>query len=244
VFHEVPKNGSYKLQKKRLHRRLHYDSHTSSWIADLTAGFDMARTTYVSICKLQQEPLPQCEGPKLHPFHDHVASIDFKHLLSDPATTAQSHVFEVSITSKPYALKIVSFSLAISSIPVLRSPTDLENTLATRILQRFRRPSPTSQQRNLPRSSRPPLRPHVSVPQRMPRCWADYPSGLKRQNRGALPWLSHCPRCHGGGARTALPHRRLRPAWQGVCAPERPATARETDADDCAFKHGRVEGTT
>jgi len=90
------------------------------------------------------------------------------------------------------------------------------------------------------RSSRPPLRPHVSVPKRMPRCWADYPGGLKRQSRGALPWLSHCPRYHGGGARTALPYRRLRPAWQGVCAPERPATTRETDADDCAFKHGRV----
>jgi hypothetical protein len=54
------------------------------------------------------KPLPECEGPRLAPFKDRKIKIDFVQLLSDNEQNGQSHVFEVSIKGKAYALKIVS----------------------------------------------------------------------------------------------------------------------------------------
>ena len=53
--------------------------------------------------------LPNCEGPKLRPFKDRKAAIDFRRLLSDDdsGSGGHAHVFEVSIKSKIYALKVV-----------------------------------------------------------------------------------------------------------------------------------------
>ncbi|KAL9128407.1 MAG: hypothetical protein Q9217_002898 [Psora testacea] len=63
---------------------------------------------------LYDEPLPKCKGPKLHPFQDRTAVIDFVRLISDqgPSDTSEgghAHVFEVSILSKTYALKMFKF---------------------------------------------------------------------------------------------------------------------------------------
>lgn len=54
-------------------------------------------------------PLPTCEGPQLDPFKHRNAEIDFQKLLSDadPEFEGHAHVFEVSIMSIPYALKVV-----------------------------------------------------------------------------------------------------------------------------------------
>ncbi len=56
--------------------------------------------------------LPECSGPKLQPFEDEEATVDFKQLISEselPETSdgGHAHVFEVSIHAKTYALKIV-----------------------------------------------------------------------------------------------------------------------------------------
>ena len=53
------------------------------------------------------EPLPTCEGPKLNPFHDLKATVKFKRLLSDKDAEGQAHVFEASIRSSTFAIKIV-----------------------------------------------------------------------------------------------------------------------------------------
>ncbi|KAL9098861.1 MAG: hypothetical protein Q9163_005554 [Psora crenata] len=65
------------------------------------------------------EPLPQCEGPKLHPFPPGNDSIDFIRVLGydqNPNDLEEmnepgihSNVFEVCIRSKRYALKIFKF---------------------------------------------------------------------------------------------------------------------------------------
>ena len=52
------------------------------------------------------KPLPTCEGPKLKLFHDLKAIVKLKRLLSDNAE-GHAHVFEASIGSKSYAIKIV-----------------------------------------------------------------------------------------------------------------------------------------
>ena len=52
------------------------------------------------------EPLPLVEGPKLHPFPKPKAVI-FKRLLSDPESEGHTHVFEATIGSATYAIKIV-----------------------------------------------------------------------------------------------------------------------------------------
>ena len=52
------------------------------------------------------QPLPICEGPKLNPFHDLKAIVKLKRLLSDNAE-GHAHVFEASIGSKSFAIKIV-----------------------------------------------------------------------------------------------------------------------------------------
>lgn len=67
----------------------------------------------MSRCLSSKELLPQCKGPKLHPFPHRHAKINFVRLISDPEAEGQSHVFEVSINSESYALKVVSNSVAI-----------------------------------------------------------------------------------------------------------------------------------
>ena len=52
-------------------------------------------------------PLPHSEGPRLHRFHDWKLVINFIRLLSDVESAGHAHVFEVSIGSKAYALKMV-----------------------------------------------------------------------------------------------------------------------------------------
>lgn len=56
------------------------------------------------------KPLPNCKGPKLNPFPNHKAAVDFRRLLSagDSEEGGHAHVFEVCIESVVYALKVVS----------------------------------------------------------------------------------------------------------------------------------------
>jgi hypothetical protein len=56
--------------------------------------------------------LPECNGPKLKAFEDPKATVDFRELISesdlaDSSAGGHAHVFEVSIQTKTYALKIV-----------------------------------------------------------------------------------------------------------------------------------------
>ncbi|KAL8687615.1 MAG: hypothetical protein Q9218_006261 [Villophora microphyllina] len=55
--------------------------------------------------------LPPCDGPQLAPFPDGHESLEFVRLLSDPdpQSEAMTHVFEVRIAAKPYALKIFKY---------------------------------------------------------------------------------------------------------------------------------------
>lgn len=55
------------------------------------------------------KPLPTCEGPKLKPFHDLKAIVKLKRLLSDNDTDGHAHVFEASIGSSSFAIKIFKF---------------------------------------------------------------------------------------------------------------------------------------
>lgn len=52
-------------------------------------------------------PQPRCNGPKFHPFSDRRATINVIKRLDDPAVQGQAHVFEVAITGRTYALKVV-----------------------------------------------------------------------------------------------------------------------------------------
>ena len=54
-------------------------------------------------------PVPDCRGPKLGPFKDRKATIDFRRLLSDGDSESggHAHVFEVCIKSVVYVLKVV-----------------------------------------------------------------------------------------------------------------------------------------
>ncbi|KAK0512431.1 hypothetical protein JMJ35_005559 [Cladonia borealis] len=54
------------------------------------------------------KPLPTCEGPKLKPFHDLKAIVKLKRLLSNNAE-GHAHVFEATIGSKSFAIKIFKF---------------------------------------------------------------------------------------------------------------------------------------
>lgn len=53
------------------------------------------------------EPLPHCEDPKLRPFHDSEPSVTFHRLLSDKDADGHAHVFEATIESTLYAVKMV-----------------------------------------------------------------------------------------------------------------------------------------
>ncbi len=52
--------------------------------------------------------LPPLVGPKLKPFRQRKAHVEFIGLLSSIAPGKHGHVFEVNIAKKRYALKIVS----------------------------------------------------------------------------------------------------------------------------------------
>lgn len=54
-----------------------------------------------------EEPLPECDGPKLRPFPGRHGHIKFIRLISEEIQYSDAHVFEVEIDSKIYALKIV-----------------------------------------------------------------------------------------------------------------------------------------
>ena len=53
------------------------------------------------------EPLPLCEGPKLHRFQKPQAAVTFVRLLSDAESEGHAHVFEATIGSATYAIKMV-----------------------------------------------------------------------------------------------------------------------------------------
>ena len=61
------------------------------------------------------EPLPYKHVPQLWPFQYRHSSIEFVRLLSDANTSSHSHVFDVIIESKHYALKIVRCHLEFHS---------------------------------------------------------------------------------------------------------------------------------
>ena len=53
------------------------------------------------------QALPRCEGPKLRPFPRRKAAVQITALLSDLDSDGHAHVFEASIGSRTYALKVV-----------------------------------------------------------------------------------------------------------------------------------------
>ena len=61
------------------------------------------------MAKLPQytEPIPLCEGPKLHRFHKPKAAVTCKRLRSDIESEGHAHVFEATIGSATYAIKMV-----------------------------------------------------------------------------------------------------------------------------------------
>lgn len=76
--------------------------------------------------------LPQCDGPKLHPFSKRAVDIQFVRLLSDNEQDGQSHVFEVIIDGMRYALKVVD---AIScSCPGQADATNSSNSMMWTLL--------------------------------------------------------------------------------------------------------------
>ena len=60
------------------------------------------------------KPLPLCDGPTLHPFKLDRNAVNFMHLLSDGDPDGHAHVFEVSIDSRRFALKLVKWSLIVT----------------------------------------------------------------------------------------------------------------------------------
>ena len=53
------------------------------------------------------EPLPLCEGPRLHRFRKPKAAVTFNRLLSGIGSEGHAHVFEAAIGSATYAIKMV-----------------------------------------------------------------------------------------------------------------------------------------
>lgn len=53
------------------------------------------------------KPLPQSDGPKLHPFPNRETTISFVCSLSEVKFEGHAHVFEVTIGSKENVLKMV-----------------------------------------------------------------------------------------------------------------------------------------
>jgi len=65
------------------------------------------------------EPLPPIIGPKLSAFDLHDRSLEFVGLLSAEQPGRHSHVFEVVIGSKHYALKMVRPALSLFTTTVV-----------------------------------------------------------------------------------------------------------------------------
>jgi len=65
--------------------------------------------------KIVNQMLSSCEGPKLHPFFDRSSDIQLIRMLSDLEQEGYSHVFEVIINSRHYALKMVSLAILLLS---------------------------------------------------------------------------------------------------------------------------------
>ena len=68
-----------------------------------------------------QRALPQCEGPKLQPFPDPKPVVKFHRLLSDKDADGHARVFEASINSTAYAVKIVSTTTLLRPSSMLTS---------------------------------------------------------------------------------------------------------------------------
>ena len=64
-------------------------------------------------------PLPQCEGPKLDPFPDSKSTITFRRLIG---SGGHAYVFEATIDSTAYALKLVSVTI----VPKVLTPSMLK----------------------------------------------------------------------------------------------------------------------
>ena len=77
--------------------------------------------------------LPQCDGPKLHAFSERSVDIKFVRLLSDNEQDGQSRVFEVSIDSMRYALKVVGVTSC--SCPGWADATNSSNSITWSLLQ-------------------------------------------------------------------------------------------------------------
>ena len=81
--------------------------------------------------------LPECKGPKLHPFKDRAADVEFVQLLSSSVddssngSVGQSHVFGVTIASQPYALKMVNSALSEATQYVLTPFHDFSLNIMT-----------------------------------------------------------------------------------------------------------------
>ena len=64
--------------------------------------------------------LPQCDGPKLKPFELPMPTPVFRRLISDKDAEGQAHIFEASIGSTAYAIKVVkSLTPGFKAIEVL-----------------------------------------------------------------------------------------------------------------------------
>ncbi|KAK8016218.1 hypothetical protein PG993_014407 [Apiospora rasikravindrae] len=86
--------------------------------------------------KVVNNPLPRCEGPKLHAFECKNTSIAWGRRLDEDrgdSSTTQSAVFEVTIESRVYALKVFKFYDPYSDAyywgPLLRDDIPLEEIL-------------------------------------------------------------------------------------------------------------------
>lgn len=88
------------------------------------------------------EPLPYKHVPQLWPFQYRHSSIEFVRLLSDANTSSHSHVFDVIIESKHYALKIVRCHLEFHSRKLSCRLTEGYNNVV-QILRRGRARIPT-----------------------------------------------------------------------------------------------------
>ena len=63
------------------------------------------------------EPLPLCEGPKLHRFRKLKAGlVTINRLLSEVDSEGHAHVFEATIGSATYAIKMVRLYMALGSV--------------------------------------------------------------------------------------------------------------------------------
>ena len=75
----------------------------------------MARNRKPVAAVERHDPLPRCDGPKLHRFDHGGEHFEFIGLLSSRNPGCHGHVFEVVLDSQHYALKVVSISSPLST---------------------------------------------------------------------------------------------------------------------------------